>query len=137
MPTFFSRRLSSFLAPLHERVFSDWFPRYSVALSLAKGGKCSSCCEDCDSSRVCVMFHFSYLFHCKMASFYSYRSITYFVFSELNNAEKKRKEKKRKCFCSDCNGKYRSWNTVKRHRALHGTGKLWLVVFSILDKKET
>lgn len=27
---------------------------------------------------------------------------------------------KRKCFCSDCNGKYRSWNTVKRHRTLHG-----------------
>ena len=44
---------------------------------------------------------------------------------------------KRRCFCSDCNGNYRSWNTFIRHRTLHGTGKLWLVVFSILDKKET
>ncbi|XP_067039797.1 protein starmaker-like [Acropora muricata] len=25
---------------------------------------------------------------------------------------------KRKCFCRDCNGRTRSWNTVKRHRAL-------------------
>ncbi|KAJ7365965.1 hypothetical protein OS493_002704 [Desmophyllum pertusum] len=25
---------------------------------------------------------------------------------------------KRKCFCSDCDGKIRSWNTVKRHRTL-------------------
>ncbi|XP_078383369.1 uncharacterized protein LOC144665947 isoform X14 [Oculina patagonica] len=26
---------------------------------------------------------------------------------------------KRKCFCSDCDGKIRSWNTVKRHRTLY------------------
>lgn len=91
---FFALRLSSVFAPLHEQVFSDWLPRHGVTLSLAKTEKFSSCCEDCDKPRVwyvpcfisCSCFTANEL---KWLRLKAAVCITYFVFSVLDNAEKK------------------------------------------------
>lgn len=128
----FSRWLSSFFAPLHELVFSDWLPRYGAVLSLAKGEKCLSICTrhvaKPATSRGYTACCFILFFVGFTANGFVLQLLPALYFSNGIMP-------KRKCFCSDCDGKYRSWNTVKRHRTLHRTGKLWLVAFLILNWK--
>ena len=103
--------------PLHDVDVHDWLPRFGSFQLLAENKALASysknpAYETRRRRRMFLIVSFSEKFSgfLNLKRLFSSMSTVYNLSSRFL--------RKRKCFCTDCKGKLRSLNTVKRHRSL-------------------